>query len=89
MLLGAVVLLIGLTSLCLVLTGCLCFPLALVVEGMAQRELERIEAGVMDPNGRGQAETAQKLARGGVLVGFLGGVLCALPLWGLVQQFLL
>jgi hypothetical protein len=87
-LLETVVLLIGLSSLSLVLTGLLSFPLALVVEGMAQRDLERMQAGTMDPNGRGQAETAQRLAQGGVLAGFLGGVLCALPLWGMVQDFL-
>jgi hypothetical protein len=42
-----------------VVTGWAAAPLAWAVHRLAQRDLERMTAGSMDPTGRGQAERAQ------------------------------
>jgi len=67
-----------------VVTGWAAVPLALAVGALARRDLKRMEAGRMDPNGRRDVEGAQRLAEHacplGVVGGFLCGLLCALPL---------
>jgi hypothetical protein len=51
-----------------------------VVEWLAQRDLERMTAGSMDPNGKGQAEQAQELAAQAMAFGVVGGLVCGVPL---------
>ena len=57
-LLATVALVLGLSSLGLVVTGWAAVPLAWVVDWLAQRDLERMTAGTMDPNGREQVARA-------------------------------
>jgi hypothetical protein len=79
-LLATVALALGLSSFCLVVTGWAALPLALAVDWLAQRDLERMTAGTMDPRGRAEAERAQELAGYACALGFVGGLLCGLPL---------
>jgi hypothetical protein len=87
MLLGGAVLVVGLTSVCLIYSGLLTLPLAVVVELLVRRDTYGMATGRMDPRGRAQAETARRLAWGGVAAGFLGGLFCAGPLWETVMKF--
>ena len=80
LLLATVALLLGLSSLCLVVPGWVALPLGWVVEALAQRDLERMTAGTMDPNGREQAERAKELTDLAVAFGVVGGLLCSWPL---------
>jgi hypothetical protein len=83
-LLATVALVLGLSSFCLVVTGWVAVPLAWAVEGLAQRDLEKMKAGRMDPNGREDAERAHALAEyagaAGGAGGFVCGLLCCVPL---------
>jgi hypothetical protein len=80
MLLANVALVLGLSSFCLVVTGWAALPLGLLVEWLAQRDLEGMQAGTMDPRGRRDAELAWDLAGYVCSLGFVGGLLCGLPL---------
>jgi hypothetical protein len=80
MLLATVALVLGLSSFCLVVTGWAAIPLALPVRWLAQRDLERMTAGTMDPRGRHDAGRAQEVAGYAIALGFVGGLLCGLPL---------
>jgi hypothetical protein len=51
-----------------------------VVDSLTQRDLERMTAGTMDPRVRQDAERAQELAGYACALGFVGRLLCGLPL---------
>jgi hypothetical protein len=77
-----------LSSFCLVVTGWAVLPLAGAVHWLAPRDLERMTAGTMDPNGKGQAQQAQKLAWQALAFGVVGGLRCGVP-WVLMLGSLL
>jgi hypothetical protein len=79
---------LGLSSFCLGVTGWAAFPLACVVEGLAERDLERMTAGGMDPNGKGQAEQARRLAWQALAFGLIGGLFCWMPVLAVLGHFL-
>jgi hypothetical protein len=54
-LLATVALLLGLSSFCLVVTGWITVALGWAVEWLAQRDLERVTAGMRDPRGTAEA----------------------------------
>ena len=51
-------------------------PLAVMTLGLARRDLALMEAGRMDPAGRGQTERARSYARSGVVLGVLDCLGC-------------
>jgi hypothetical protein len=59
------------------------------VEALARRDLEKMEAGTMHPNGRAQAERAKGLADLAAGFGVVGGLLCGWPLVLFLLQLLL
>jgi hypothetical protein len=69
------------------MTGWAAVPLAWAVDWLAQRDLERMTAGTMDPNGTGLAEQAQELVRQALVFGVVGGLLCGAPLVLVVARF--
>jgi hypothetical protein len=60
-------------------TGLVGVPLALVLRAAAGRDLARMQAGTMDPDGRPATEHARRLAEAALWVG-----VTALALWALV-----
>jgi hypothetical protein len=54
----------GLSSFCLVVTGWAALPLAWAVDRLARRDLERVTAGSMVPNGKGQEGSPGPQTRG-------------------------
>jgi hypothetical protein len=73
LLLASLVLFLGVSSLVVVLTGWVALPLGVTVDRLAGRDLRRMRAGSMDPNGRHQAKRAQLLSEIGTLLGAIGG----------------
>jgi hypothetical protein len=88
MLLATVAVVLGLSSFCLVFTGWLGFILGGVVRHLADCDLAKMRAGVMDPNGRRQTEAAREQALWGMFYGGFGGLVCGVPLLvGLAHLF--
>jgi hypothetical protein len=58
--LGAIGIALGLSSLCLVVSGLIGLTLGVAVQITAARDLSAMDAGLMDPRGRGEVETAQR-----------------------------
>jgi hypothetical protein len=82
-LLGAVCMVLGVLSVCVLLPSLAGFPLGLSVWVMARRDQERMHVGVMDPEGKEAAEVARKWAVNGI-------VLCVLSwcIWGFLLYHL-
>jgi hypothetical protein len=80
LLLAAVTFLLGASSLAVVVPGWLAVPLGFAVDRLAVRDLRRMRAGTMDPDGHAQAKRARQLADLGTILGALGGGGCGLYL---------
>jgi hypothetical protein len=81
LLLAAVTFLLGASSLAVVVPGWLAVPLGFAVDRLAVRDLRRMRAGTMDPDGHAQAKQARRLADLGTILGVLGGGGCGLYLF--------
>jgi hypothetical protein len=66
---------LGLGS-CLILPGVLGLFLGLAFQSMADRDLGKMAAGLMDPRGEGEVKSAQRMCRVAVI---LNGVLLGVP----------
>jgi hypothetical protein len=80
LLLAAVTLFLGVSSLAVVIPGWVAVPLGFVVDRLAARDLRRMRAGTMDPGGHVQAKRARLLGKLGTLLGAIGGAGCGLLL---------
>jgi hypothetical protein len=76
--LGTAGLVCGLLSVFFLIPGFFSWFIALVVFEMARRDLRRMRAGAMDPNGEGPARRAWQLALAGVAGNGIGMVLLIL-----------
>jgi hypothetical protein len=73
----------GLLSILVFFPAFLGLPLAILTRWLARRDLDRIFAGDMDPNGYELTEKARSRAQEGVVLNLLGS-LCWLGLVGLI-----
>jgi hypothetical protein len=73
LILGTAVYCLGIVSLCLPPLAVAAIALGLVTSWLARRDLVKIAAGEMDPNGLDEVELAGQRARDGMLAGLLFG----------------
>jgi hypothetical protein len=78
LLLAVATLLLGVSSLALVVPGWLAVPFGFLVDRLAAHDVRRMRAGTMDPAGHAQARRAQKLCEVGTLLGAVGASGCPL-----------
>jgi hypothetical protein len=71
-LLGSGALVCGMLAVCLIVPGLFGLPFGLVIYVLSQRDLERMKAGTMDPDGRTLTIQGGELAVGGALLSLLG-----------------
>jgi hypothetical protein len=81
LLLGTIARVWALLSLISCLPGLIAFPLGLIVHSMSERDIRRMHAGLMDPQGRPQTLAACSAAVQGVAGSIAGAVIwmCVVP----------
>jgi hypothetical protein len=80
MLLATVAVLLGVSSILVLLTGWPGFLLGVLVRHLADHDLAAMRSGRVAPEGRAETEAARNRALWAMLTGAFGGMACGLPL---------
>jgi hypothetical protein len=70
----------GAVSMFTLIPSCVGLPFGVAVVALARHDLRRMDRGLMDPQGREMAETAEAYALGGAVMSLLGLAVLSLPL---------